>query len=331
MRVVTAAAPTLVPRRRVPAWVVKSAVFASILVGLALLWEAYKAIGEATGGTIPFTDIGLPVRTDDTSMPHVADIVSSLFQPVSTARNAEMLVVLLLKNALVTWHRAAVGFFLGSVTGFGLGALFARSRLLERGLMPFVVASQTIPLIALAPMIVIWGGKGAWPSWVVNAFFLDTAGFSVAVISAYLTFFPVTINSLRGLRSPDPQAVELMRSYAANEGQILTKLRMPASLPYVFTALKISATASVIGAIIGELPAGLGDGLGRSLLTFSYYYVSGPEKLYAAIIISALLGIAFVGLVALAEKLVTRRGHGQGEVGGQVVQVVSDAMEELSE
>jgi NitT/TauT family transport system permease protein len=85
------------------------------------------------------------------------------------------------------------------------------------------------------------------------------------------------------------------------------KLRIPASLPYLFTALKISATASVIGAIIGELPAGLGDGLGRSLLTFSYYYISGPEKLYAAIIMSALLGIVFVGLVTLAERIVTKR------------------------
>jgi NitT/TauT family transport system permease protein len=325
---VTAAAPTLDPPRRLPRWLVKSLVFAAILFGLVLMWEAYKAIGEATGGTVPFTDFGLPVRTDDTSMPHFADIISSLFRPVSTARNADLLVVLLLKNALVTWHRAAVGFAIGSIGGFGLGAVFARSRLMERGLMPFVVASQTIPLIALAPMIVIWGGSGAWPPFVVNAFFLDNAGFSVAVISAYLTFFPVTINSLRGLRSPDPKAVELMRSYAATETQILTKLRIPASLPYVFTALKISATASVIGAIIGELPAGLGDGLGRSLLTFSYYYVSGPQKLYAAIIISALLGISFVGIVALAEKLVMDRAHRAGRT-DDVAFVVEEAIEEL--
>lgn len=327
---VTAAAPTIRTPRRLPRWLVKALVFSSILLGLVLVWEAYKAMGEATGGTIPFTGFGLPVRTNDTSMPHVADIVSSLFKPVSTARNADLLIVLLLKNALVTWHRAAVGFTLGSIAGFGLGALFTRSRLVERGLMPFVVASQTIPLIALAPMIVIWGGSGAWPPFLVNAFFLDNTGFSVAVISAYLTFFPVTINSLRGLRSPDPKAIELMRSYAATETQILTKLQIPASLPYVFTALKISATASVIGAIIGELPAGLGDGLGRSLLTFSYYYVSGPEKLYASIIISALLGITFVGLVALAEKLVMERGH-RARRADDVAHVVQEAVEELAE
>lgn len=327
MPAVTAAAHVLGQPRRLPRWLVKALVFAAILFGLVVVWEAYKAIGQATDGTIPFTDFGLPVRTDDTSMPHVHDIVWSLFQPVSTARNADILAWLLVKNAVVTWHRAAVGFTLGSVAGFGLGALFARSRLLERGLMPFVVASQTIPLIALAPMIVIWGGSGAWPAPVVRAFFLDNTGFSVAVISAYLTFFPVTINSLRGLRSPDPRAVELMRSYAASETQILTKLRVPASLPYVFTALKISATASIIGAIIGELPAGLGNGLGRSLLTFSYYYVSGPEKLYAAIIVSALLGIAFVGLVTLAERMVMQRGHRRRV--DDVAIMVDEALEEL--
>ena len=305
----TAVAASALPRTRLPRWLRRTFSFLGIFVALALLWEGYKALGAATDGMIPFTDVRLPVRTDDTSMPHVLDIFAALFRPVSRARNADLLIVLLLKNALITWHRAAVGFVMGSFAGLALGALFARSRLLERGVMPFVVASQTVPLIAIAPMIVIWGGSGAWPPWLVNAFFLDDAGFSVAIISAYLTFFPVTINALRGLRSPDPAAVELMRSYAATETQVLSKLRIPASIPYVFTALKISATASVIGAIIGELPAGLGDGLGRSLLTFSYYYVSGPEKLFGAILVSALLGITFVGLVVLAEGFVVRRSR----------------------
>lgn len=327
MPAVTATASPLSTPLRLPRWLVRALVFLAILLGLAVLWEGYKALGKATGGTVPFTDLGLPVRPDDTSMPHVWDIVASLFRPVSRARNADILGWLLLKNAAITWHRAVVGFVMGSLAGFALGAMFARSRLLERGLMPFVVASQTIPLIAIAPMIVIWGGSGAWPAWLVNALFLEDAEFSVAIISAYLTFFPVTINSLRGLRSPDPTAVELMRSYAASETQVLTKLRMPASIPYVFTALKISATASVIGAIIGELPAGLGDGLGRSLLTFSYYYVSGPEKLFAAIIVSALLGIGFVALVSLAERLVVNRGRRRGP--DDVVLVATEAMEEL--
>jgi NitT/TauT family transport system permease protein len=310
---VDAAAGTMRTRRSLPRWAARVLVFVAILAFLALLWEGYKAIGKATGGRVPFTNFGLPVRPDDSSMPHIADIVGSLFRPVSRARDADLLGVLLLKNAVATFHRAFVGFLMGSIAGFALGALFARSRLLERGFMPFVVASQTVPLIAIAPMIVIWGGAGAWPSWLVSATGLNNAGFSVAVIAAYLTFFPVTINSLRGLRSPDPESVELMRSYAATETQTLLKLRIPAALPYLFTALKISATASIVGAIIGELPAGFGDGLGRSILTFSYYYISGPEKLYAAILVAALVGISFVGAVALTERLVMRGRHGRRE------------------
>jgi len=152
-----------------------------------------------------------------------------------------------------------------------------------------------VPLLAVAPVIVIWSSRVNWPAWA-----------AVAVISAYLTFFPVTINTLRGLRSPAPTALELMRTYAASEWETLWKLRVPAALPYLFTALKISATASVIGAIVGEFPVGIGDGLGRALLTFSYYYVSGPEKLFGAIIVAALLGITFVGIVAGVERLVLR-------------------------
>ena len=109
---------------------------------------------------------------------------------------------------------------------------------------------------------------------------------------------------------------------------MLTKLRIPAAIPYVFTALKISATASVIGAIIGELPAGLGDGLGRSLLTFSYSYVSGPEKLFAAIVVSALLGITFVSLVTLAERIVLRRGRRQRE---DLARIGNVAVEDLTD
>jgi NitT/TauT family transport system permease protein len=178
------------------------------------------------------------------------------------------------------------------VVGFTLGVVFVHSPLLERGLMPYVVASQTVPLLAIAPMVVIWGSRLNWPAWV-----------AVTLISAYLTFFPVTINTLRGLNSPDPTARELMLSYAASRWQVLWKLRVPAALPYLFTALKISATVSLIGAIIGELPSGIGDGLGRALLTFSYYYITGPEKLYAAILVAALLGIVFTLLVLQAERM----------------------------
>jgi NitT/TauT family transport system permease protein len=159
--------------------------------------------------------------------------------------------------------------------------------------MPYVVASQTVPIIAIAPMVVVWGGRVNLPQWL-----------SVSMIAAYLTFFPVAINTLRGLRSPEPTSIELMRSYASTPSETLWKLQVPAALPFIFTALKVSAAASVIGAIVGELPAGLRGGLGRDLLQFSQQFTAAPQKLFAAVIIAGLAGIAFVGLVTFVEHRV---------------------------
>lgn len=264
--------------------------FVLILLGLALLWEGYKWMGQSTGGVWPGTSVNLPVRTNNRAMPHLWDIAAALFRPARRGGD-EVLLVTLLKAALFTFRSAFAGFVVGSAFGFGLAVWFIRSPLAERGLMPYVVASQTVPLIAIAPMVVIWGGKVGLPTWL-----------AVAVISSYLSFFPVAINSLRGLRSPPATASELMRSYAASPREVLTKLQIPAALPFIFPALKIAATASVIGAIIGELPAGLNVGLGRALLSFASSFSSAPEKLFGAVVLSALLGIVFVGLVALAER-----------------------------
>ncbi len=267
--------------------------FLAVVLTLCAVWEGYKALGLAIDGpALPCGLTKMPVCPNDKSMPHLWTIFNALVQPVRRGET-EILLVHLLKAALFTWREAATGFVIGSLIGFTLGAVFGRFLLLERSLMPYIVASQTVPLLAIAPMVVIWGSRLNWPAWL-----------SVSIISAYLTFFPVTINTLRGLRSPNPMAVELMRSYAASEMQILWKLRLPAALPYIFTALKVSATASVIGAIVGELPTGIAEGLGRVLLSFSYFFTLGPEKLYAAIFGAALLGIVFAALIALAERIV---------------------------
>lgn len=271
--------------------------FLMILSLVVVLWEGYKLMGALTGGVIPLTDIDLPIRTDDRSMPHVFQIFASLFQP-NRRGGEEALGIFLLSSAWVTFREALVGFVAGGLIGFALGLLFVRSALAERGLMPWVVASQTVPLLAIAPMVVLWAGKARLPLWV-----------AVAAIAAFLSFFPVTINTVRGLRSPPPTATELFRSYASTPRQEFLKLRVPSALPYLFTGLKVAAGASVVGTIVGELPSGLPDGLGRQLLTFAYYYVSGPEKLYAAVLFSALLGIAFVALVALIERLVIPRSR----------------------
>ncbi|MYD10238.1 MAG: ABC transporter permease [Chloroflexi bacterium] len=228
---------------------------------------------------------------NDLNLPHLQMIAEAFLQPAR--RNGELLLLRILTDAgLYTFSEAIFGFVFGAALGLVLGAIFAHSPLLERGLLPYVVASQTVPILAIAPMVVIWLGAGQ---------------LSVAVIAAYLTFFPVTINTLRGLQSPAAEQVELMRSYAAGRWTILWKLRLPAALPYIFTALKVSATASVVGAIIGELPSGIGDGLGRAILDFSsdYSLVSTP-KLWASIVMAATVGILFFVAVTLAERFALR-------------------------
>lgn len=263
-----------------------------LLLLLAFVWEGVKWVGGNPwrADENPFgLDHNPPYRfkfASDLNLPHLWQISEAFNQP--SRRNGPPLYQTLYTASLYTFREAVTGFLLGSSLGFGLGVLFAHSNWLERGCMPYVVASQTVPILAIAPMVIIWLQAG----WV-----------SVAVISAYLTFFPVTINTLRGLRSPDPTTLELMRSYAASPWQTLLKLRVPAALPYIFTALKVSATASVVGAIIGELPSGVRDGLGGAILNFNSYYISGPSRLWATIIASAVVGIGFFLLIALAERL----------------------------
>jgi NitT/TauT family transport system permease protein len=264
------------------------ALMLAVAAGLWAFWEAFKWVGEETAFKLgQFT-------VNDRTLPHLHEIVGQLFEP--SRRNGPLLIEVLWDAALFTAKEAAVGFFLGASIGFALAVILAHSRLLQRGFLPYIVASQTVPILAIAPMVVIWLGGRGLPDWL-----------SVSVIAAYLTFFPVTINTLRGLESADPRALELLRSYAANRWRILWKVRVPASLPFLFTALKVSATASVVGAIIGELPASIQSGLGGAILNFNQYYVSSPPSLWATNLIAALLGITFFLAVVLAEKLVVRR------------------------
>jgi NitT/TauT family transport system permease protein len=257
-----------------------------VLAALWGLWEAYRAIWMATGWTHPFV-------VNDLTMPPMSDIVSRLWEPL--AEGQPPLIRDLVDKSAFTMREAIAGFTLGAVIGFAIGVALHHSRLLRRGFLPYVVASQTVPILAIAPMVVIWlGGKGL-PIWM-----------PVAVIAAYLTFFPVAINTIRGLDSAEPRALELMRSYAASPWHVLWKVKFPASLPYIFAALKISATASVVGAIIGELPSSIQDGLGGAILNFNQYYSLDPTALWATNIVAAVLGIAFFGVVVLAERLVVR-------------------------
>jgi NitT/TauT family transport system permease protein len=291
MSTAAVARPVAEPRREALMSALRNAGLSLLVLAvLCGLWEAYKWIGERLELTRPF-----PVN--ERTMPHVYDMVGQLFEP--SRRNGPLLIDVLLDAAAFTAKEAAVGFILGATVGFVIAVVLSESRLLQRGFLPYIVASQTIPILAIAPMVVVW----------VNPKLPDSlAGWgSVAVIAAYLTFFPVTINTLRGLQSADPRAVELMRSYAASRGKILWKLRIPASFPFLFTALKIAAPAAVVGAIIGELPSSIQDGLAGAILNFNQYYITSPESLWATNIIAAALGIVFFLVVLIAERLLVRR------------------------
>ena len=257
---------------------------AAILWGL---WEGFRALGIHYGWTRPFT-------VDATTMPHIHSMVQALFERPNP--QSPLLVVTLLKAALFTAKEAALGFAMGATGGFVIGAVLAHSRVLQRGFLPYVVASQTVPILAIAPMVVIWFTSVHVTAWV-----------SVAVIASYLTFFPVAIATLRGLQAADHRAVELMRAYAANKWTVLWKLRFPTALPYLFSALKVSATASIVGAIIGESPSSIAGGRGGAILNFAQYYSFQPQNLWATNIVAAALGIAFFLVVVAAEKLVVRR------------------------
>jgi NitT/TauT family transport system permease protein len=266
--------------------------FVLVLAVLWGLWEGYRGLWIHEGWTRPF-------RVNDSTMPHLHDILAALWGSASPGGVGPRLLTVLVKGALFTAKEAAVGFVLGALIGFALGVVLAHFRLLSRGLLPWVVASQTVPIVVVAPMVVVWANPKLPAS-------LKDWG-AVALIAAYLTFFPVTVNTLRGLQAADRRALELMRSYAAGNWRILWKLRFPTALPYIFAALKVSATASVVGAIIGELPSSIPNGLGAQIINFSQYYTTEPRGLWATNVIAAALGIAFFLVILIAEKLVVRR------------------------
>jgi NitT/TauT family transport system permease protein len=200
----------------------------------------------------------------------------------------------LVHHAIVTLTATLLGFALGVVVGIALAVAVVHSRVLDRGLLPWIIASQTVPILALAPMIVVVLGSLGYPPLA-----------SKAVISMYLCFFPIAIGMVKGLRSPDPLQLDLMRTYSASPLQVLLKLRLPAAVPYLFAAAKVGIAASLVGAIVGELPTGAAEGLGARLLSGSYF--GQTIQIWAALLMASLLGVALVACVALVERVVVAR------------------------
>ncbi len=266
--------------------------FALALVLAAAVWELYKVAGPQDGGTV-FGWTILP-RANDTAMPHVWEMISRYGRPENRASDTPILVVVL-RGAWFTFRIALAGLVLGTAVGLGLAVLMARYKVVERGLLPYLVLSQTVPLIALAPLVVSWGGRlhlGAfeWPRWL-----------SAAVLGAFLAFFPVAVGTLKGLTSTPPASLELMDSYAASWRQTLFKLRFPAALPYIVPALKLAATASVVGVVVAEISTGLAGGIGRLIIEYAREATSDPAKVFTAVFGAAALGLVMFAIVSLVD------------------------------
>lgn len=271
--------------------------FAAALLALAVAWELLKWLAGDPWRFPSFLGTGLSIQhvppfklgmASDINLPHVWDVIAAF--GVVDASGSTMLGSLV-GAALFTFRGALVGFAIGAVFGLGLAILLVHVRILERALVPLIVASQTVPIVALAPIIVI-GLQAGW--------------FGIAIVASYLTFFPVTVAAIRGLRAADPRAFELMRSYAAGRRSTLRHVRLPAASPYLFTAFKVSATASIVGAVVGELPSGFREGLGGAILLGMQYYTLSPADLWATVIVAAGLGVVAFAAVVAAERYVLR-------------------------
>ncbi|AWB87408.1 ABC transporter permease [Mycetocola zhujimingii] len=258
---------------------------------IAALWELYKFLGPVDGVVIGETRV-LP-RTTDLAMPHTWDMVARLFEPVTRSSTANPLWLEVALAALVTLGIAAVGWLVGIVVGSALALVMQRWRLAEWGLLPWIILSQTVPLIAFAPVVRSWGSRieiGAfeWQDWM-----------SVAVIASYLAFFPIAVGALKGLQSPDTIHTELMRSYGVGWWKTLLKLRIPASVPYLLPALRLGAANAVVGAVVAEVSTGMQGGIGRILIQYAGQASGDPAKAWGPIFGSIVLGLAAAGSVAI--------------------------------
>jgi NitT/TauT family transport system permease protein len=261
------------------------------------VWELYKAIGPAEGlvvgddGSAGSGVILLP-RTNDRAMPHVWEMVARLFASTSGG-DTPPLWVSVTTAGLLTLGIAAVGWIIGVAVGFVLGLVMQRWRLAEWGLLPWIVVSQTVPLIAFAPVINALGmqleRQGVpWEQWL-----------SVAVIASYLAFFPVAVGTLRGLSSPDRIHLDLMRTYAAGWGSTLLRLRLPAAVPHLLPALRLAAAAAVVGAVVAEVSIGMRGGIGRMLIQLAGQASSDPAAPWGPTFGTIALGLVAAAVIAL--------------------------------
>ena len=250
-------------------------------------WDANKVVAEALSMRRPV----LP--TPDQV---VVELNQSVLHEAITSKRS------LVFHTGITLSSTLLGFVLGAALGILLAIGIVHNRTLESSLMPWIITSQTIPILAIAPMIIVVLGSLNFTGLVPKS-----------LISMYLSFFPVTISMVKGLRSADRLHMELLHTYSDTTRQVLWKLRWPASLPFLFAGLKVAIAASLVGAIVGELPTGAQGGLGARLLSGSYY--GQMVQIWAALVMAALPGALLVVLVGMGEKWVLKRMGTRTELG----------------
>jgi NitT/TauT family transport system permease protein len=269
------------------------AIWYAAAIGLNAAQVIERTLSSQPGwGALDLIRLTLSMDRPVLPAPHqiALDLFDSIFGwPLDSPRN-------LLFHAAVTSSATLLGFVMGTLLGAVLAVLIVHSRTLERSMFPWIIASQTVPVLAIAPIvIVILGSVGL------------TGLFPKSIISMYLCFFPVAVALVKGLRSPGVMELELMHTYAASKSHTFWKLRVPASLPFLFPSLRGGIAAGLVGAIVGELPTGAQAGLGARLLTGSYY--GNTVQIWSALVMSALLGLVLTGAVAFAERVLTPGGR----------------------
>jgi NitT/TauT family transport system permease protein len=252
---------------------------AAVLMNAALVRDAF----ERNETKYTYSDVvAATMGMDRPVVPAPHQVVQNLYEtifeyPLDSPRN-------LAYHAWVTASATIVGFALGAIFGIVLAVLIVHVRTLEKSLLPWIICSQMVPILAIAPIIIVVFGaiglRGLLPK---------------SIISAYLCFFPVAIGMVKGLSSPDPIHLDQMRTWSANKLQVFLKLRWPSSVPFLFTSLKVAATISLVGAIVGELPTGAQAGIGARMLTGSYY--GQTVQIWAALIAASILAAGMVAII----------------------------------
>jgi NitT/TauT family transport system permease protein len=291
----SAGAGFLSPKGRVLPIITVVAIVVVLWYALAV-WLNYDRVSEQLAGINPDYSVGNLIKgtwsMERPVLPAPDQIAVDLWK--STAELKVTSKRSLIYHAYITASATLVGFAFGALLGILLAAGIVHVQTLDRSLMPWIIASQTIPILAIAPMIIVIlasvGVTGLVPK---------------AIISMYLCFFPVTIGMVKGLRSPDPLQMDLMRTYNASAWQIFWKLRVPASIPFLFASLKVAIAISLVGAIVGELPTGAEGGLGSRMLAGSYY--GQMVQIWSALVLASVLGMAMVYSIAGIEWATLRR------------------------